>query len=58
MVRTATITPPKLHWRREFGRKIRDARFLVGDDRFIVTFDSGKSSVFHGHRWRLMMAVK
>jgi DNA-binding XRE family transcriptional regulator len=30
----------------EFGRKIRDARFLVGEDRFIVTFDSGKEYSF------------
>jgi DNA-binding XRE family transcriptional regulator len=26
----------------EFERKIRDARYLVSEDRFIVTFDSGK----------------
>jgi ribosome-binding protein aMBF1 (putative translation factor) len=30
----------------EFRRKIRDARFLVGEDRFIVTFDSGKEYSF------------
>jgi DNA-binding XRE family transcriptional regulator len=30
----------------EFGRKIRDARFLVAEDRFIVTFDSGKEYSF------------
>ena len=28
------------------GRKIRDARYLVGEDRFIVTFDSGKEYSF------------
>src|SRR4249919_4225118 len=27
-------------------RKIRDARYLVGEDRFIVTFDSGKEYSF------------
>jgi DNA-binding XRE family transcriptional regulator len=30
----------------EFVRKIRDARYLVGEDRFIVTFDSGKEYSF------------
>jgi len=30
----------------EFARKIRDARFLVGEDRFVVTFDSGKEYSF------------
>lgn len=28
------------------GRKIRDTRYLVGEDRFIVTFDSGKEYSF------------
>jgi hypothetical protein len=42
----------------EFGRKIRDARLSVGEDRFIVTLDSGKEYSFHGHRWRLMTAAK
>lgn len=28
------------------GRKIRDARYFVGEDRFIVTFDSGKEYSF------------
>jgi DNA-binding XRE family transcriptional regulator len=28
------------------ARKIRDARYLVGEDRFIVTFDSGKEYSF------------
>jgi DNA-binding XRE family transcriptional regulator len=28
------------------GRKIRDARYLVGEDHFIVTFDSGKEYSF------------
>jgi len=30
----------------EFERKIRDARYLVGEDRFIVTFDGGKEYSF------------
>ena len=30
----------------EQERKIRDARYSVGDDRFIVTFDSGKEYSF------------
>ena len=30
----------------EFVRRIRDARYLVGEDRFIVTFDSGKEYSF------------
>ena len=30
----------------EFERKIRDARYLVGEDHFIVTFDSGKEYSF------------
>src|SRR5499433_4432632 len=29
-----------------FEKKIRDARYLVGEDRFIVTFDSGKEYSF------------
>jgi hypothetical protein len=30
----------------ELERKIRDARYSVGEDRFIVTFDSGKEYSF------------
>jgi len=30
----------------DFGQRIRDARFSVGEDRFIVTFDSGKEYSF------------
>ncbi len=29
-----------------FEDKIRDVRYLVGDDRFLVTFDSGKEYSF------------
>jgi DNA-binding XRE family transcriptional regulator len=32
--------------RRAFEDKIRDARYLVGEDRFFVTFDSGKEYSF------------
>ena len=30
----------------ELEQKIRDARYSVGEDRFIVTFESGKESSF------------
>ena len=46
MVRTAAIKTTESSLAPEFGRKIRDARFLVGEDRFIVTFDSGKEYSF------------
>jgi DNA-binding XRE family transcriptional regulator len=32
--------------RRAFEDRIRDARYLVGEDRFLVTFDSGKEYSF------------
>jgi DNA-binding XRE family transcriptional regulator len=46
MVRVAAIRATETTLAPEFGRKIRDARFLVGEDRFIVTFDSGKEYSF------------
>jgi len=46
MVRTAAVRTSESSLAPEFGRKIRDARFLVGEDRFIVTFDSGKEYSF------------
>jgi len=46
MVRTAAVRTRQSSLAPEFGRKIRDARFLVGEDRFIVTFDSGKEYGF------------
>jgi DNA-binding XRE family transcriptional regulator len=46
MVRAATIRTTESSLVPEFGRKIRDARFLVGEDRFVVTFDSGKEYSF------------
>jgi|SRR5687767_4254364 len=45
MARSAAVTtePSSAH---DLERKIRDARYSVGDDRFIVTFDSGKEYSF------------
>lgn len=45
MAGTATIKPREAVVP-EFGRKIRNARYSVGEDRFIVTFDSGKEYSF------------
>jgi DNA-binding XRE family transcriptional regulator len=45
MVRTAATKATEHSLVPEFGR-IRDARFLVGEDRFVVTFDSGKEYTF------------
>ena len=41
MARSAAIKSTESPVVSELGRKIRDARFSVGDNRFIVTFDSG-----------------
>lgn len=46
MVRTAAVRTSESSLASEFGRKIRDARFLVGEGLFIVTFDSGKEYSF------------
>jgi DNA-binding XRE family transcriptional regulator len=46
MVRAATTRVTESSLAPEFGRKIRDARLLVGNDRFSVTFDSGKEYSF------------
>jgi DNA-binding XRE family transcriptional regulator len=46
MVRAAAMRTAESSSVSEFGQKIRDARFLVGEDRFIVTFDSGKEYSF------------
>jgi hypothetical protein len=46
MVRAAAIRAAGSSLAPEFGRKIRDARLSVGEDRFIVTFDSGKEYSF------------
>jgi DNA-binding XRE family transcriptional regulator len=41
MAKSAAIKSAESPLSPEFGRKIRDARFSVGDNRFIVTFESG-----------------
>jgi putative transcriptional regulator len=46
MVRAATIRATESPLASEFGQKIRDVRFSVGEGRFIVTFDSGKEYSF------------
>lgn len=46
MVKTAAVRTTESSLAPEFGRKMRAARFLVGEDRFIVTFDSGKEYSF------------
>lgn len=46
MARSAAIRKTESSLAPEFERKIRDARYLVGEDRFIVTFDSGKEYTF------------
>lgn len=46
MVRAAATKTAQSSLTSEFERKIRDARFLVGEDRFVVTFDSGKEYSF------------
>jgi hypothetical protein len=46
MARAKAINATESSVAPEFGRKIRDARYLVGEDRFIVTFDSGKEYSF------------
>ena len=46
MVRAAAANATERLLAPEFQRKIRHARYLVGEDRFIVTFDSGKEYSF------------
>ena len=46
MARATAINATESSLAPKFGRKIRDARYLVGEDRFIVTFDSGKEYSF------------
>jgi hypothetical protein len=46
MVKAAAVRTGERSLAPESGRKIRDARYLVGEDRFIVTFDSGKEYSF------------
>ena len=42
MVKAAAVRTGERSLAPRSRRKIRDARYLVGADRFIVTFDSGK----------------
>lgn len=46
MARAATLRSAIDSTLPEPGRKIRDARYLVGADRFVVIFDSGKEYSF------------
>ena len=46
MVRAAAVRATERLSAPEFDQKIRDARYLVGEDRFIVTFESGKEYSF------------
>ena len=46
MVRAAALRTVESSSTPKSGRKIRDARYLVGGDRFIVTFNSGKEYSF------------
>jgi DNA-binding XRE family transcriptional regulator len=46
MARSAAIRKTESPSAPEFERKIRDARYLVREDRFVVTFDSGKEYNF------------
>lgn len=46
MVRAAALRTVESSMAAEPARTIRDARYLVAEDRFIVTFDSGKEYSF------------
>ena len=46
MARSAAVRTVENSPVQELARKIRDARYSVGEDRFIVTFDSGKEYSF------------
>ena len=46
MVRAVALRTVESSMAPEVGRTIRDARYLVGEDRFTVTFDSGKEYSF------------
>jgi DNA-binding XRE family transcriptional regulator len=46
MARSAAVKTAETPPAPEFERKIRDARYSVGEDRFVVTFDSGKEYSF------------
>jgi DNA-binding XRE family transcriptional regulator len=46
MAKNAAVRTTESSTAQELERKIRDARYSVGEDRFIVTFDSGKEYSF------------
>lgn len=46
MAKSAAVRTVENSPKQELERKIRDARYSVGEDRFIVTFDSGKEYSF------------
>jgi DNA-binding XRE family transcriptional regulator len=46
MVKAAAVRTDVRSSAPELGQKIRDARFSVSEDRFVVTFDSGKEYSF------------
>ena len=46
MAKNAALKKSESSSAREFEPRIRDARYSVGDHRFIVTFDSGKEYAF------------
>ena len=46
MAKSAAVRSTENLSAQELERKIRDARYSVGEDRFIVTFDSGKEYSF------------
>ena len=46
MAKSAALKKTESSSAQEFERRIRDARYSVGEDRFIVTFDSGKEYAF------------
>lgn len=46
MARNAAVTTTEPSWRNEQDQRMRDVRFSVGENRFVVTFDSGKEYSF------------
>jgi DNA-binding XRE family transcriptional regulator len=46
MAKNAAVRTTESSTAQELERKIRDARYSVGEERFIVTFDSGKEYSF------------
>jgi len=46
MAKSAALKKTESSSAQEFEPRIRDARYSVGEDRFVVTFDSGKASPY------------